>query len=184
MGFKRKEGGKKREKVGFFGAFGKMKDDFLSGRKPTVGERPEWDLDFSYLGVASIVTLAGALLLHVVAILLGAPLITKFPETFLLSLLVSLLAFSPLAIAIPPVEESNIWIRLFSTLSTSNDLELVLLVPALGAIAGCWLGALPIPLDWDRPWQAWPTTCVVGTIGGHAIGSIIAMGVSVSRGKR
>ena len=25
--------------------------------------------------------------------------------------------------------------------------------PALGAIVGCWAGALPLPLDWGRPWQ-------------------------------
>ena len=27
---------------------------------------------------------------------------------------------------------------------------------------GAWLGAVPIPLDWDRDWQAWPVTIVTG----------------------
>lgn len=35
----------------------------------------------------------------------------------------------------------------------ANDVELALLVPAIGTLVGCWLGAVPIPLDWDRPWQ-------------------------------
>ena len=39
-----------------------------------------------------------------------------------------------------------------------------------GALIGLWLGAIPIPLDWDRPWQRWPITCVVGTLIGHFIG--------------
>ena len=33
---------------------------------------------------------------------------------------------------------------------------------AFGAVSGAWLGAIPIPLDWDRPWQIWPLTCVLG----------------------
>ena len=41
---------------------------------------------------------------------------------------------------------------------------------AKGALAGLYLGAIPIPLDWDRPWQEWPTTCVVGTLVGHVLG--------------
>lgn len=33
---------------------------------------------------------------------------------------------------------------------------------ALCAFGGAWIGALPIPLDWDRPWQPWPLTCATG----------------------
>lgn len=55
------------------------------------------------------------------------------------------------------------------------------------------MGAFPIPLDWDRPWQVWllhclpssalahahfdpqkwPVTPVVGALVGHAFGSIV-----------
>ena len=27
------------------------------------------------------------------------------------------------------------------------------LISCVAAVAGAWLGAFPIPLDWDRPWQ-------------------------------
>jgi hypothetical protein len=47
------------------------------------------------------------------------PLTSKIPETFLLSLLVSLLAIAPLAITIP-VSERFIWLRLFSSLSYAH----------------------------------------------------------------
>ena len=40
---------------------------------------------------------------------------------------------------------------------------------ALGAVVGAWFGAFPIPLDWDRPWQAWPITCVIGAVIGNAL---------------
>lgn len=39
-----------------------------------------------------------------------------------------------------------------------------------GAVAGAWLGAVPIPLDWDREWQKWPVTIVVGVYLGYIIG--------------
>lgn len=32
----------------------------------------------------------------------------------------------------------------------------------VGAVVGAWLGAIPIPLDWDREWQKWPVTILVG----------------------
>ena len=32
---------------------------------------------------------------------------------------------------------------------------------AWGAVSGAWLGAIPTPLDWDRPWQRWPVAPVV-----------------------
>lgn len=42
---------------------------------------------------------------------------------------------------------------------------------ALGAVLGAWLGAVPIPLDWDREWQKWPVTIVVGLYMGYVLGS-------------
>jgi hypothetical protein len=35
----------------------------------------------------------------------------------------------------------------------ANDLERALLIPGLAAILGGWMGALPIPLDWNESWQ-------------------------------
>eukprot|EP00850_Spirogloea_muscicola_P010114 SM000058S18544 [mRNA] locus=s58:444481:453519:- [translate_table: standard] len=35
-----------------------------------------------------------------------------------------------------------------------NERERLALAPAMGATVGCWFGAWPMPLDWDKPWQA------------------------------
>lgn len=35
----------------------------------------------------------------------------------------------------------------------SNAVDYMISVPAHGAIVGGWLGAWPMPLDWERPWQ-------------------------------
>jgi phosphatidylinositol glycan class F len=32
-------------------------------------------------------------------------------------------------------------------------MERALVYPIVGTLVGAWAGAIPIPLDWDRPWQ-------------------------------
>lgn len=49
--------------------------------------------------------------------------------------------------------------------------------PTPGALVGAWVGAFPIPLDWDRPWQAWPITCAVGGTAGHMLGLAASLSV-------
>ena len=42
-------------------------------------------------------------------------------------------------------------------------------------LLGTWLGCFVIPLDWDREWQIWPTSLVVGAY----IAGIIAYGLGI-----
>jgi len=53
--------------------------------------------------------------------------------------------------------------------------------PAVGTFVGGWLGAVPIALDWDRPWQAWPLTPLFGSLGGYIIGAALAFTFSIVR---
>ncbi|KAF1784281.1 GPI biosynthesis protein Pig-F [Phytophthora cactorum] len=62
------------------------------------------------------------------------------------------------------------WLDLLLELNVSNSQDLYLVCSSIGAMLGAYVGALPIPLDWDRPWQQWPLTCVYGTLMGHAAG--------------
>ncbi|EEY14575.1 glycosylphosphatidylinositol anchor biosynthesis protein [Verticillium alfalfae VaMs.102] len=41
-----------------------------------------------------------------------------------------------------------------------------------GALFGAWLGAVPIPLDWDREWQKWPVTILYGLYAGYVAGKV------------
>ena len=43
---------------------------------------------------------------------------------------------------------------------------------AVGGVLGTWLGAIPIPLDWDREWQKWPVTVVAGAYVGSLVGKV------------
>ena len=87
-----------REKRGFWGAWSEMSKDAMKGKAPhhkmgAKGAKPVFDMDFSvsaslrkarvgadrdeqFLGPASLVTLGAAGVLHVLAVLLGAPLIS------------------------------------------------------------------------------------------------------------
>ena len=44
-----------------------------------------------------------------------------------------------------------------------DPLGKILYLNAWAGMIGAWVGAIPIPLDWDRPWQVWPLTCVLGS---------------------
>jgi phosphatidylinositol glycan class F len=46
---------------------------------------------------------------------------------------------------------------------------------------GAWIGAVPIPLDWDREWQKWPVTILTGAYVGWAVGK--GVGGTLLRGK-
>lgn len=39
------------------------------------------------------------------------------------------------------------------TRSPRTPIERALVYPTIGALTGAWLGAIPIGLDWERPWQ-------------------------------
>ncbi|KAB5588875.1 GPI biosynthesis family Pig-F protein [Ceratobasidium theobromae] len=129
----------------------------------------------------------------IVAILLlfGAPLNSHIIPTSLLALLISILTvWTPaFTFGLPSIASQTLkdeehrqkWIELFVELSTRSPIDRAVVFPSIGAIIGCWLGALPMPLDWDRPWQAWPLTAAYLAIIGHVIGSGISLAVSIAQ---
>jgi len=158
---------------------------------------------FKRLKEASLATLAASVAYHVVLVILGAPLTncsTPFltgPDcpsdnlhirTYLLALLLSLLTVPAAAytIGIPSFSKDDaqtivvkfLWIRLFGELSARNSLERVLVYPVIGALVGSWIGAIPIALDWDRPWQAWPLTPAYGAVAGYVVATLMAFTVA------
>lgn len=103
--------------------------------------------------------------LHILLVLFGAPFLTHVPHTFLCCAHIALLAIYPI---------------FYVRGSDPVPLQAVLGISApfdrtfggfLGTVIGAWLGAVPIPLDWDREWQKWPVTIVVGAYVGYIVGS-------------
>ncbi|TCD68779.1 hypothetical protein EIP91_009792 [Steccherinum ochraceum] len=144
---------------------------------------------------ACLSTLVGSFGFAALAMLFGAPLYSHWPHTYALGLLVSLLTvFTPAYTLGAPSLNSDVvsyvtrltWIRLFVELSPRSPVERAVVYPAVGAILGCWTGAIPAGLDWEEPWQAslyphlhrWPLTTSYGAVGGFVVGSLMALGVS------
>lgn len=63
-------------------------------------------------------------------------------------------------------------LHVFASFAWRTPLDRALLLQSYGALGGAWLGAIPIPLDWDRPWQAWPVTLVYGSLAGFCAASV------------
>ncbi|KAK3596007.1 hypothetical protein CHS0354_032526 [Potamilus streckersoni] len=108
----------------------------------------------------------------VITILFGAPLTESRAETFHFAVLLSVAGTFPgLMTCGVNLDE---WSRLYVLSSPEYGVEVVAYWTSLCSIFGAWLGAFPIPLDWDRPWQVWPISCVLGTLGGYIIGLILS----------
>lgn len=108
--------------------------------------------------------------------LLGAPFLTHLPHTFLCALYLSLLALFPLFYA--RGLDGAAWLEVLGARAPLDEAFGGL----VGACVGAWLGAVPIPLDWDREWQKWPVTILCGVFGGYALGKLI--GGTVAFGRR
>lgn len=60
-------------------------------------------------------------------------------------------------------------------ISPTTTSEIFAYTQAVCALSGAWIGAIVLPLDWDRDWQAWPISCVISTYVGHAVGVMAAL---------
>ncbi|XP_054454653.1 phosphatidylinositol-glycan biosynthesis class F protein [Anoplopoma fimbria] len=112
------------------------------------------------------------LFFHTVVVLYGAPLIESALETFSLAvLLTSLTTLRCLCVLGPNVQA---WIRVFSRHGAMSVWDTALQITVACTLVGAWVGAFPIPLDWDRPWQVWPVSCSLGATVGFLSGLVAA----------
>ncbi|KAH6877370.1 GPI biosynthesis protein family Pig-F-domain-containing protein [Coprinopsis sp. MPI-PUGE-AT-0042] len=121
---------------------------------------------------------------HLLLVIFGAHIDKYVAKTYLLALLLVILAVLPPTYLLGPpgfgVDNASLvkrwtWVRMFAELSARNPIERSIIYPSVGTVVGCWLGIIPIALDWERPWQAWPLTPAYGAILGYIIASIAAL---------
>jgi len=136
---------------------------------------------------AAVATSVASVAFHAIIVLFGAPMASHSTHTYSLALLLALLTvWTPAyALGAPTLGSSTeallirlTWIRLFAEIRPRTAIERAMVYPAIGAMLGCWSGAIPIGLDWDRPWQAWPLTPAYGAMSGYVLGSFAAVVVS------
>ncbi|ETW77561.1 hypothetical protein HETIRDRAFT_240833, partial [Heterobasidion irregulare TC 32-1] len=150
---------------------------------------------------ASLFTLYASVAIHLVLVLFSAPITTHLAHTYLLSLLLSILTtFIPAYCLGPPilpfflpfitgaesqpgssaaVVQNDTWIRLFAEFAPRTAPERAFVYPAIGTFLGAWAGVIPIGLDWDRPWQAWPLTPAYAAVIGYSFGALGALGMNI-----
>ena len=132
--------------------------------------RPLWQLT---KGLA-LLTVCWLLLLYV-TVCFGAPVTSQWRETATFCLLLLLLTVYPCLLVQGPSLDSLI--RVYTVQSDhskdSTTLE-TLHYNALYSVLGAWLGAVPLPLDWDRDWQAWPLSCCLGAALAHLLANLRA----------
>ncbi|TGJ79071.1 hypothetical protein E0Z10_g9692 [Xylaria hypoxylon] len=126
--------------------------------------------------VALVLSIVSAGALHMLLVLFGAPFLTHLPHTFFCSLHLSLLGLYPL-FYMRGVSGKD-WAEILSARAPFDEGFGGL----VGACVGAWLGAIPIPLDWDREWQKWPVTILCGVYAGYTVGKLI--GGTLAFGKR
>ncbi|KAH0261649.1 GPI-anchor biosynthesis protein-like protein, partial [Aureobasidium melanogenum] len=118
----------------------------------------------------------GAPLIAIVLILFGAPLTTHQAHTLYCGLHISLLAAYPL-FYVHGVDAAK-WIEVGALAAPIDEV----FGATVGTLIGAWVGAIPIPLDWDREWQKWPVTILAGAYIGYAVGKVV--GGSLLKGSK
>nr|CAH7750676.1 unnamed protein product [Callosobruchus chinensis] len=112
-----------------------------------------------------------AVVFHIVSVLLGAPLYDNFGKTFRFSLLISMLTVLPHGL----LHGAQIIVYLFSSLMDSEITFPKCILSVRLTIFGAWLGSCLIPLDWDKPYQVWPTPCCLGALAGCFFANLIQL---------
>lgn len=123
-----------------------------------------------------LATLAATPLLTSVLVLFGAPVTTHHYHTLLCGAHIALLSTLPLVYVHGVHGET--WRQIVALLLPIDEVYGGL----IGTLLGAWLGAVPIPLDWDRAWQKWPVTIVTGAYVGYALGKLL--GGTLLKGKK
>ncbi|KAK0079284.1 hypothetical protein PV325_001441 [Microctonus aethiopoides] len=114
-----------------------------------------------------------SIIYYIIIVLFGAPLSTHHEETTMLTVTLSTLTFVPpclhlgVDIALPLLTGDQPFKNNIVIEAMSRNIKLTLL--------GTWLGAIVLPLDWDRPWQVWPIPCVIGALIGYMIAHYITL---------
>jgi len=106
-------------------------------------------------------------LLHIIFVLFGAPFLTHQTETLLCSATLAILSVFPVFYA--HGVGANAWKSICGFSAPLDEI----VGGFWGGIIGAWLGAVPIPLDWDREWQKWPVTIVCGLLAGYVVGRLV-----------
>ncbi|ORY87767.1 GPI biosynthesis protein family Pig-F-domain-containing protein [Protomyces lactucae-debilis] len=114
---------------------------------------------------------------YALVVLMGAPFTSQTRATLTLSVSLAILSACSRTST-----KTSIWTliealghRKMERGSKVDQKQRAVKIYALALTLGAYLGAIPIPLDWDRDWQQWPITVYTGACLGHAVGCLASL---------
>lgn len=110
---------------------------------------------------------------YTVAVLFGAPFFSEQEQTFVFALLLSILTVLPLLLHLGP--DLTFTILCNGTNYDGDVFSEIFIISVRLTLFGAWLGAVVIPLDWDRPWQVWPIPCNIGATCGYVASQMFVL---------
>ncbi|XP_050454338.1 phosphatidylinositol-glycan biosynthesis class F protein [Cataglyphis hispanica] len=110
---------------------------------------------------------------YIMIVLFGAPVLTDHEETTMLVITLIILTFVATSLHLGVDNALDVLIGTY--FQKSSILADALRTNIQATILGTWLGAIVNPLDWDRPWQAWPIPCIIGALLGYLIAHFITL---------
>lgn len=153
-----------------------LRQEGSSRGSPSVGSRSKngggdkWFIVFS----ATFVSVLLANCVFFLLILFGAPVLSHVKESYVLSFHLALIGLQPLFILFRldyDLLAALLRDRHLASLVMSNPI----LCGTVSTFLGTWLGVIPIPLDWDRPWQQFPLTLLSGAYIGGFVGVLLSV---------
>lgn len=101
---------------------------------------------------------------HVLAVLFGAPLFEDSQQTFWFGVHMTVVTVLPIILSGGHTSLGALQRTIVDQKFCEVPFDWVQRWGSRGALFGAWIGAVTLVLDWDRPWQQWPTPCVVGSL--------------------
>ncbi|XP_015179128.1 PREDICTED: phosphatidylinositol-glycan biosynthesis class F protein [Polistes dominula] len=120
-----------------------------------------------------IISIILSIIYYFIIVIFGAPIFSQHEETTMLTIILTCLTFVPASLHLGV--DTAVSILTGTEIIKHNELIDAAKIVVKTTLLGSWLGAIVIPLDWDRPWQVWPIPCVIGALLGYTIAHFIIL---------
>lgn len=120
-----------------------------------------------------VIVLCMIVFYYIIAVLFGAPFLSEQEQTFIFAVLLTVLTVFPLLLNLGP--DITYAILSSGTNYEGDVFSEILIISVRLTLFGAWLGAVVIPLDWDRPWQVWPIPCNIGAVCGYIASHVFVL---------
>ncbi|KAJ8919652.1 hypothetical protein NQ315_006179, partial [Exocentrus adspersus] len=139
-------------------------------QSPSGLAKKKWKAYNFFKGI--LISVSMVVIFYIAAVLFGAPVFSKHYQTLSFALVLTVLTVLPCCLYLGPDRVP----LLFMSLVTTEDGKVhdKFLFNIRLTVFGAWLGAVLIPLDWDKPYQDWPTPCSLGAIAGYFVSNFVS----------